>query len=420
MTHRILIVDDDLEFNALIGDVFAQAGYVVETTVDAEAALSILEGERFDLVVTDFRMPGPSGLELIERIRSDHSDLPIIMVSGFLENGIIRELIRLGVGGVFMKPLNIFSLLKKAEALIERLEAREADFGDKLSGGFGANVGYPFQAFPCRDQVTRDFARRLYDYRNFNKCLLLIAEPGTDTRTICEDLIAASDQCRQFVACPAKNLTEALMTEILEGDEAREFDGVTFVFERTSDLSVAQQRSIASMVRSRRDPGSVPRRFIFILDRILDDYYDEGIISEEFYLFLGTSEIKVPRLSDLQEDLPLIAETIFSREFPGKELQGAALAFLQRHEWAGGMAGFCACLRDAARLSAQPEISVEVLRIACDGGKGRTAVGGENTVEADDDLSPLEAHLRGRRSDYLEAFKCLVGPTVLSPSETTV
>ena len=418
MTHQILIVDDDLEFNALIGDVFSQADDSVETTADAESALILLREESYDLVVTDYRMPGANGLELVEKIRSEDLELPIIMVSGFLENGVIRELIRLGIGGVFTKPLNIFSLLKKAEELIKREEVREAGLGETLSVGFGASVGYPFQAYPCRDQVTRDFARRLHDFRNFSKCLLLIAESGTDVRTICGDLISAGDRCRQVVFCPAKTLTPELTTEILSGDDAKDYDGVTFVFEQTAELSLEQQEHIASLARRKTETEGVPRRFIFILDRHLDDYYDEGVISEEFYLFLGTSELKAPKMADLQEDLPVIAEAILTREFPGKELQGAALAFLQRHQWVGGMAGFFHAIQTSALVSRENRISSELLQRANAGSLEMVSASSDNE-EAGPHFSPLESHLRRRRADYLEAFEGLVENPQLSPVETT-
>ncbi|MFW6354177.1 MAG: response regulator, partial [Verrucomicrobiota bacterium] len=190
MAHRILIVDDDQEFNVLLTDVFSQADYEVETCGDASSALERLAAGGIDLLVTDFRMPGPSGLDLVRRVRELQRELPIIMVSGYLDNGMIRDLIRLGVGGIFMKPLNIFSLLKKTGELIEREEQRESEEAPVEASGFGANVGYRFRAFPCRDACSRDFAKRLFEMRNFAKNLLLIAESGTDLRTLAEDLAA--------------------------------------------------------------------------------------------------------------------------------------------------------------------------------------------------------------------------------------
>src|SRR5690606_8123584 len=117
---KILIVDDDKEFNALLTDVFQQADYVVETCDSVERAEAKAADQTFDLVVTDYRMPGRSGLELVDTLRAKAPDMPIIMVSGFLENNVIRDLISRGVGGIFMKPLNIFSLLKKTTELIQK------------------------------------------------------------------------------------------------------------------------------------------------------------------------------------------------------------------------------------------------------------------------------------------------------------
>lgn len=408
MAYRILIVDDDQEFNLLLTDVFTQADYEVETCGDVTGALPRLAEGGIDLLVTDFRMPGPTGLELVKRARESNPRLPIIMVSGYLENGMIRDLIRYGVGGIFMKPLNIFSLLKKTEELIERGEKEEADSAGQPTTGFGANIGFPFRAFPCRDARSREFAKQLYNVRDFPKNLLLISEAGMDLRTVCEDLVAIGEYCPRVVFFDPDDFDVASARAVFDGEGAASTAGATIVFYRAESLNPTQRSLIYAMARKQGGFATnlCARRFIFCLDRELDDYYDEGLIDEEFYLFLGTTELRVPSLREIPEDLPVIAETLMSRDCPGKELEGAARAFLQRHEWRGNLEEFRDKLRLAARLCADPIVSVDQLRQVVEGPPEPSE---DASIEEDESTSPLEHYLRVRRSDYLGAYQRLLG-----------
>src|SRR5690554_2503991 len=119
MAKKILILDDDDDFNVLLTDVFSQADYDVTSLEDPRKALELIGKKEFDLIVTDHHMPGLSGAEFVRQVKADKPEVPIIMVSGYLDNDTIRGLIREGVVGIFLKPLNIFSLLKKTAEILQ-------------------------------------------------------------------------------------------------------------------------------------------------------------------------------------------------------------------------------------------------------------------------------------------------------------
>jgi len=111
MNRCVLIIDDDQGFAELLKGILEQADYAVRTVFNAESGLEVLQRQTIDLIVTDQRLPGGlSGIEFVSRIRERGIDLPVIMVSGYLDDHSIRDLIRDGVAGVFIKPLNIFSI----------------------------------------------------------------------------------------------------------------------------------------------------------------------------------------------------------------------------------------------------------------------------------------------------------------------
>ena len=163
MGHRILILDDDVDFNSLLTDIFSQAGYDVTPELDPQKALALIREFQFDLVVTDQRMPGISGKDFLRELKKVQPRTPIIMVSGFLDNETIRELIREGVGGVFLKPLNVFSLLKRTAKLLEQVNGTAPRPGDPEAEAVGQpefhhSLPFAFSSFPCRDAKSAEFA----------------------------------------------------------------------------------------------------------------------------------------------------------------------------------------------------------------------------------------------------------------------
>ncbi|MCD8481783.1 MAG: response regulator [Verrucomicrobia bacterium] len=125
MSYRILIVDDDREFNTLLADVYKQARYQVVSASSAKQGLELFSMQSFDLVVTDHLMPDKNGLEFAREIYQMRRDVPVIVVSGYLDSRTIRELIREGVNGVFIKPLNIFFLVEAIDRTDPEVPAKE-------------------------------------------------------------------------------------------------------------------------------------------------------------------------------------------------------------------------------------------------------------------------------------------------------
>lgn len=400
MPHKILIVDDDKEFNSLLTDVFQQADYTVETCESVDRAQTHLEADAFDLVVTDYRMPGRSGTELIDMIAEIAPETPVIMVSGYLENGVIRHLISRGVGGIFMKPLNIFSLLKKTSELIQKTEKqRSGEPEDENAGKKPAPEDSLFQSFPGKDPRSREFVRKLYELRDFSKNLLLIGPRGADRATICKDLVSLAPHKDVPIFLSAERVSRETLFDELEGAIEAGAEQITFVFRDTETLSPEHCELIYDLSRGKGAFAALtlPRRFIFFLQRDLDYYYDEGLIDEEFYIFLGSVEVVVPRLEEIPEDLPLLVDSILKQAAPGKRFDSAARSELARRSWLGHMTELRTAVETAARQSANRVVTVDDLRVVL----GEQAAPGH--AQAENGL--LAAHLRARKRDYIQALE---------------
>ncbi len=117
--HRILLVDDDLEFRKALSKMFEKSGYDVETTCDGQQALDALSEAVFDLIISDLRMPNLGGVELMSEIRRRGLDTPIVFLTAFGEVESYMDLMNLGAFEYVNKPIKSQEILAVAKRAID-------------------------------------------------------------------------------------------------------------------------------------------------------------------------------------------------------------------------------------------------------------------------------------------------------------
>ena len=124
---RVLVVDDDTDTRELISLVLSQAGYDVDEAADGFAALAKVSQQRPDAVVTDLRMPGMSGVDLLQRIRRIHGDVPVIIATGLETWDLCTAAESYGAVCCMVKPIDLEDLVWKIEMeLASRQSAAQA------------------------------------------------------------------------------------------------------------------------------------------------------------------------------------------------------------------------------------------------------------------------------------------------------
>ena len=350
MAFSVLILDDDVDFNSLLTDIFEQADYIVTSLKDPIEAIEVFKNTDYDLVVTDHRMPEMSGAEFMKVIKQMKPEVPVIMVSGFMENDTIRSLISGGVGGVFLKPLNIFSLLDRTAELIDeakRLKQNTQSNDVALAGATAAEVegearGFPFISFPCKSQASIDFAERLYHLRNFKSTLSLIGEPGTQFRLICEDIrnFYESDK-EHFIYLSLGSFDTEQVLSMFEQAKQSGAERVTCVLLDVESMTDAQKRlaTVLSKCAGVFESIEIPLRTIFCANGDLDALFDEGRIDEDLYILMGTAEVCVPALRDCVLDIAILAQQMVVDIVREKGLasvsrfEASARDFLSKQSW---------------------------------------------------------------------------------------
>lgn len=412
MEYRILIVDDDKIFNSLLSDVFKQAGYDVHSAESADDAIEMLKTLEVDLIVTDQRMPGTSGTQFVHKLLDTHKGLPVVIVSGFLSNDDIRTLIEDGIGGVFIKPLNIFQLLKRAAQLIEKREnqLKAQTSGSGTDNMEAAEVEAPLSLRGANSPAAVKFVKQLESLRSFTSNLLIIGNDGTDFETLCQDL-SSSNTDTAFFLTPEDADESAKLSARLAG-LANDGMRLTIVLDDVAAINPARTETLLSLSRGKPpfDKIGAPIRFIFCLKSNLDALFDAGKVNENLYLFMGTTELKVPTLEEVKEDIPAIAQSILERKLgTACRLEDAAASELKNFSWTGGIKQLTNVLHEAATATPGNTISKETVR---DAYQGKLSA---STASQKDES--LREHLLMARKEYAKAMLSLYGGNEHSAAE---
>lgn len=408
MGYRALIVDDDQDFCNLLNDVFAQADYEVTAATSSVEALQLSRQHYFDLIVTDQRMPELSGLEFIRRIREVRADVPIIMVSGYLDNQTIRELIRQGVGGVFMKPLNIFSLLKKATALIEKNQQLHRLQGDAKEDGTGAwqhNLPFHLNCLPCKSAKSIQFALSLYDHRSFKTCLSLIGEDGVDFEGVCRDLCAFQEGDHP-IFLQLSELHPDILPELILANAGNQVSSITLIVQ---DADALAGEAVTTLVSVTRKDGPfakirIPTRLVFCLHKDIDTLYEGGQLDDRLYFIMGTAEVRIPSLRDVAEDIPLLSRRLLAEYSGGKvKLDPDAETYLTALPWPGNYEQLKQLIQQAAKLANDSSVTEDYLRYLYENKPLPSAGMGAAYART------VHEYLRSLRDEYLVAAHELLG-----------
>lgn len=414
MSRRILIVDDDEGFNRLLTDVFRQSNYEVLSAYSAIEGLRLFRDFPVDLVVTDHRMPQVSGADFVRQLVQSGRRVPIIMVSGHLDNEMIRFLIKQGIGGIFTKPLNIFALLRKAAELIDRHQS-----GHAVTPGHFASLGvaptaetfrsqlpFVFTSYAGKSPVAVEFAKRLYAARHFRTNLVLLGEEGVDFVGVVHDLCAFEESPvdRPLFLLPDQISPDLLLREMERMASLAE--RMTLVVLRTELLGLKG----CSVVRSAWNREGVfagrefVARWVFCTSRTIDELYDAEMIDDALYMQIGTAEIAVPALREVAEDIPILAARVLgSFAAAPPQLSKEAVAFLQSHPWSGNFSELHRALERLHAARVEGTVSEAQLVAACEGlaiprvGAGRPGQGG------------LSQSLEAVRNEVVQAASLLCG-----------
>jgi len=350
----VWLVDDDASIRWVLEKALRQGGMQPRAFEQAESALAALSRGEPDVLITDVRMPGTSGLKLLEIIRSEHPRLPVIVMTAHSD---LESAVAAYQGGAFEylpKPFDI----DQAVALVRRAAAQAAPAGilETEGGGIPEILG---QA-PAMQEVFRAIGR----LSRSSMTVLITGESGTGKELVARALHRHSPRAaKPFIALNTSAFTAELLESELFGHEKGAFtgadalrrgrfeqaDGGTLFLDEIGDMSIALQTRLLRVLAEAefyRVGGNTPIRadvrVIAATHQDLETRVTQGLFREDLLHRLNVIRIAIPPLRARREDIPdllrhYLAAAAAELGVERKTLTPAAVATLVSFNWPGNV-----------------------------------------------------------------------------------
>lgn len=354
---RILLVDDDANLREVLTFALREEGHEVESLPDGRSALPALEGQVPDVVITDLKMPGVDGLELLRRIKEKDASVPVIILTAFgsIEDAV--EAMKQGAFHYITKPYNRDELrLTVAQALErKRLLAENRSLRDRLHEETRTtDLVHVSEAMQEVLQMVRRIAPT-------EATVLVTGESGTGKEVVARALHTYSERWdRPFVAVNCAAIPRDLMESELFGysrgaftgatrDKPGKFqraDGGTLFLDEVGDLPADLQAKLLRVIETRQvdvvggqKPITVDIRLVAATNADLAARVREGQFRGDLYYRLNVIAIHVPPLRERPEDIPALWEHFVETYAAGTPLRSSPglLRVLMGRRWPGNV-----------------------------------------------------------------------------------
>jgi DNA-binding NtrC family response regulator len=374
---RVLIVDDEPDMVENCARILRRAGHHCLTETDPGKALALVETERPDLVLTDVKMPGIDGMELLRRARSLDPALPVILVTAFATIESAVEAIKEGAFDYLPKNFSVEQLRVAVERGLRhrRLEQENLNLREQLQGTLGfENILGRSPAMARVFELVRKAARSEAN-------ILVIGESGTGKELVARAVHANSPRAAQaFVPVDCASLPEHLLESELFGHEKGAFTGAvkakrglmevadrgTLFLDEIGELPLALQVKLLRALQERqlrRVGGTsqidVDARVVSATNRDLREAVKKGQFREELYYRINVIEIQLPPLRERAGDVKLLAHA-FLKRYGGARVTGFdedALVALETYAWPGNVRELQNVIERACALADGPRVT---------------------------------------------------------------
>jgi len=407
---RALIVDDERAECEMFADALRDAGFDPSWDTSPLSALTRLETEPFDVVVTDLNMPGLSGSELCLRIKEQKPHLPVVVVTAFgsIDSAVVA--MRAGAYDFVTKPFDVDTIGLVLKRAVENHELRaEVDALRRVvdtSQRYGHLIG------------SSEPMRRLYatidHLRDGDSTVLLTGESGTGKELVAREIHAhGSRKDKPFVAISCAAMPETLLESELFGHERGAFtdararrdgllvsaEGGTLLLDEIGDmplplqaklLRAIEERTVRSLGSNREVPFDV--RIIAATNRDLEAAVEQGRFREDLFYRVNVIHVELPPLRSRSGDVLLLAQAFLGELAvrsgrPIAKFSAAAAEKLAAYDWPGNVRELRNCVERAVTLSHSSQVDVQDLpRKVRDFQPGHVLIAGDDPSE----LMPLE------------------------------
>lgn len=373
---EILLVEDEPTIAQTLYETLGEEGHVVTLSHDGEQAMARLDAQVFDLVITDVRLPGPSGMEIFARLRREAPSTRVVLMSAY---GTIADAVRAlkeNAAHYFAKPFDLHELLAVVEHLAEEL----ASTGDLVRAAHEAEGAGDDPQLIGRTPELTAIKRSVAVIAPSQASVLIVGAPGTGKQLVARTIhtrSALGDRPFLVVRCAGRPEAE-LEAELFGSSAVAPFrierrTGVLFEA-RGGTLYLEEVWALSSTVQARLlqaledGTGGSPDGEVRVLASTsveLAPRVEQGLFRADLYYRLKVFELRLPLLFDRRPDLPLLVEHLYRRaggRCPERlPLTPRAFAALNQHRFPGNVRELRHAIEHAVLLAGDQPIDLEHL-----------------------------------------------------------
>jgi two-component system, NtrC family, response regulator AtoC len=430
MRTRLLVVDDEQSIRRLCMTIGTTLGFVCSEAESAEVALSRLDTEAPDLLLTDLKLPTKSGVELLRQTKTllPHTEVAIMTGHGSIESAV--DAMKLGAYDYIEKPFRVEKMRLLLQRMAEKVRlVTENEFlrervstEENLDGIIGTSAN------------IQDVLRMIGRLKDTRTPVLISGESGTG-----KELVARAIHFRgalaktPFLAVDCGSLVPTLMESELFGYEKGAFTGAikskaglfqaanggTIFLDEIGELPLEMQAKLLRVLQEKevRPVGSnekvnVDVRVIAATNRDLEQAYRAGTFRKDLYFRLNVVTVHLPSLRDRRSDIPMLTHHFLGRYAQGSQIQvtAAAMKSLLQYDWPGNVRELENCVERAVALGDRQTIDVSDLPPAI-----RTEHGGSmSTITPDAAALSTTALAEMERMTILRVFEQANGDKALT------
>ena len=385
MAAVIFVVDDDDGSREAMSRALRRVGFEVEPFPAAEEALErVSAGDRVDVVLSDVRMPGMDGYELLQKVRERRPDLPFLLVTAYgdVEDAVAAR--QQGADDYLTKPVKVQELRQRVQLHLDRrvLRSENRNLRRRLDKAFG------FEGIVGHSRAMEELLERVRLVAPTRSTVLVVGESGTGKELVANALHQNSPRAEgPFVAVNCGVIPGEILESELFGHERGAFTGAhqrrigliesaadgTLFLDEISELSPDLQVKLLRVLEERRITRvggniqiPVDFRLVAATNRNLEQWVREGRFRQDLYYRLKVVTLHIPTLRERADDIPLFVKhflELFNQEL-GRDVRGvhpAVLAALKRYPWPGNVRELRNIIESMVLFAHAEEITLEDL-----------------------------------------------------------
>jgi DNA-binding NtrC family response regulator len=378
----LLVVDDDEHIREVCRAVATECGMKTVDVSTAEEALEVMEFSAVDILLTDLRLPGTNGLELLKRVTVTHPDVAVVMLTQYGTIDSAVEATRIGAADYVTKPFRLEELRARLEQVAHSVELKRENRmlreQVRTRPGFGGLIGMS----PRMERVYKMIEK----VSQREHPVLILGESGTGKELVARSIhFSGPRKDKPFVPVDCSALVPTLVESELFGYTKGAFTGAmqakqglieaansgTLFLDEIGEMSLDMQVKLLRVLQQReiKPVGATERRSVNVrvvaaTNRDLELGIRNGTFRQDLYFRLNVVQIKLPPLRERKSDIPLLVTSFLdklSADSDAREITEDAMRRLMAYDWPGNVRELENAIERAVALGSGPFVSVHDL-----------------------------------------------------------